>query len=266
MPVFKQMKKQKNDNTLSNWYWLISLINKNRSQRNNQSGTSYRGFTNKKTRVYSGLQVTLDNISSPQKKRKPLSWTTQTDCPFPSVQFIYCAESVCAVGAVLFRYEWLMCRLYTSTSPSLSFSLFPVSDTYSLSLSVCLALSLPPTTHSVLYKSYINASSTTFWRWASHNRTFSESHCTQQKYLHNSLTSESYTVWCIWTRINNHKQHELSISEECTQQYWCMHRGDTNTYSVKRFEFDMMLLHRSSIHKIRNVLFSPSMLRLNKNE
>lgn len=126
--------------------------------------------------------------------------------------------------------------------------------THTLSLSVCLALSLPPTTHSVLYKSYINASSTTFWRWASHNRTFSESHCTQQKYLHDSLTSESYTVWCIWTRINNHKQHELSISEECTQQYWCMHRGDTNTYSVKRFEFDMMLLHRSSIHKIRNVL------------
>lgn len=64
------MKKQKNDNTLSDWYWLISLINKNRSQRNNQSGTSYRGFTNKKTRVYSGLQVTLDNISSPQKKEK----------------------------------------------------------------------------------------------------------------------------------------------------------------------------------------------------
>ena len=122
----------------------------------------YRDFTNEKTRVQS---TTVDS----RKQGYFLSWErntsltqmVQTHRACPPVQFIEC---VCSWWVLM--YQWLMHRLYT-----MRLSLSPASDKHTLCVSVCLALSLPPTTHRMLYKSYINASSTPFW-WTSQPHLF----------------------------------------------------------------------------------------------
>lgn len=95
------------------------------------------------------------NISSPEKKT-----LTQMTIVHALLFSLFIVVSVCAVGGCSGTSDSLW-TLYNAPL-FLSLSLFPVSDTHTLCVSVCLALSLPPTTHSKLYKSYINASSTPF--------------------------------------------------------------------------------------------------------
>ncbi len=169
------VKQKKNDNTFRNW--LISLINKNRSQRNNEmSGTRLQRFYKWKdlcVQSTTGDSKKLEHFLS-WEKNTSLTQITQTDCPCPPVQFLYCSECMCSWW--MFRYQWLMHRFYTmhlSLCRSLSSQFLTHTHTHThthtlcLCVSMCLALFLPPTTHSMLYKSYINASSAPFWWWTS---------------------------------------------------------------------------------------------------
>lgn len=151
--------------------------------------------------MYSRLQVTVDkrNISLSWEKHSSFTQRIQSlPAPFCSV---ICCSVWCSLGD--------SCKnviQYTSLSfHRCSFWYIHVTRTrmrtHTLCVSICLTLSLPPTTHSMLYKSYINASSTPFW----HSHTSSESHYTNQEYLHVTLTLLSYTIYCIWTGIDIQK-------------------------------------------------------------
>lgn len=113
------------------------------------------------------LQWIGQNISSPDKKT--LTQMTIVHAPLFS---LFIVVSVCAVGG----YWGISDSLQTLHNAPLFLSLsrFPDSDRRALCVSVCLALSLPPTTHSMLYKSYINASSTPFLWWTSQPHLFSK--------------------------------------------------------------------------------------------
>lgn len=146
---------QKNDTTLSNW--LISLIKKSRSQRNNASVTEISQIKRPVCTVnHKRQEITEQNISSPDKK---LLTHSNDHCPCSSIEYIYCSERVQLVDVSV---SVTHCRLFT-----MRLSLSSRFQTHTHHVSVCLALSLPPTTHSMLYKSYINASSTPFSWWAS---------------------------------------------------------------------------------------------------
>lgn len=124
----------------------------------------YRDVTNEKTCVQS---TTVDR----RKQGYLLCWErntsrtrmVQTHRAYPPVQFIECLQLVGAYVSVT--------HAQTLYNAPLSLSLQLLTNTLSLCVSVCLALSLPPTTHRMLYKSYINASSTPF-RWTSQSHLF----------------------------------------------------------------------------------------------
>lgn len=109
--------------------------------------------------MYSWLQVTVDgNISSPEKKT--LTQLTQTDQTLPFCLFI--VVSVCAVGGSLGSSD--SCTDFTQCTSLFWNTHAPDAHTHAhtLCVSICPALSLPPTTHSMLYKPYINAPSPPF--------------------------------------------------------------------------------------------------------
>lgn len=188
----------------------------------------YRDFTNEKTCVYNRLQVTAKNfnISSPEQKTlHSLKWLKLIVLVVLVSSFI--VVSVCAVGGCFGISDWST-DFIQCTSLSVVLSLPSFWHTHTLCESLCLALSLPPTTHSMLYKSYINASSAPFWRWTSQPHLFRKPLYKSKIFtwhfdlfiLHNLLNMNQYWqsqgIWII--HFNIQSANRTQRQQECIQQ------------------------------------------------